>query len=138
MRPENYDQSLRLVNLAIGHRNKRISDFGEDGRLLVEGVTEYGVAYRHPVEELSSGERQMLLLIVYTVGFLRNGGIVLIDEPDLHIHISMIPQLLETLELVVRERGGQLIVASHSQLVWDWFSREEEQIELGPWREGAT
>ena len=135
LRPDSYERSLELVNLALGHRNKRITGFGEDGRLVVEGVADFGMAYRHPVESLSSGERQMLLLIGYTVAFLREGGILLIDEPDLHIHISMVAQLMETLELVVRERHGQLIVASHSQLVWDWFSREEERIELSPWRE---
>lgn len=134
LRPASYDRSLALVNLALGHRKKRITGFGEDGCLIVEGSSDFGVSYRHPVEELSSGERQMLLLIAYTVAFLRDGGIVLIDEPDLHIHISMVTQLMETLELVVRERRGQLIVASHSQLVWDWFSREEERIELSPWR----
>jgi len=138
LRPENYSESLRLINLAIGHRNKRITDFGEDGRLTVEGTSEYGVAYRHPVEELSSGERQMLLLIAYTVGFLRDGGIVLIDEPDLHIHISMVAQLMETLELVVRQRHGQLIAASHSEFVWERFSRDAERIELSPWRGGPA
>lgn len=138
LRPENYLETLRLVNLAIGHRNKRIADFGEDGRLTVEGTSEYGITYRHPVEELSSGERQMLLLIAYTVGFLRKGGIVLLDEPDLHIHVSMVAQLMETLEMVVGQRGGQLIAASHSELVWDRFSRDAERIELSPRRGGRS
>ena len=130
--------ALELVNLALGHRNKRITGFGEDGRLVVEGTSDFGMTYSHPVEQLSSGERQMLLLIAYTVAFLRDGGIVLIDEPDLHIHISMVAQLIETLELVIRERHGQLIVASHSELVWGWFALDSERIELSPWRGGQT
>jgi predicted ATPase len=69
---------------------------------------------------------------------LRDGGIVLIDEPDLHIHVVMIPQLLGSIETIVRERRGQLIVASHSQEVWDWFSLSRERIELAPWRRTAT
>jgi hypothetical protein len=43
------------------------------------------------------------------------------DDPDLHIHISMIAQLMESLEQIVRQRRGQLIVASHSETVWDHF-----------------
>ena len=39
---------------------------------------------------------------------------MLLDEPDLHIHVAMVDQLLETLERVIQERHGQLIVASHS------------------------
>jgi ligand-binding SRPBCC domain-containing protein len=50
----------------------------------------------------------------------------------------MVTQLLETLETIVQERKAQLIVASHSEWVWNWFSREEEKIELTPWRGGQA
>jgi hypothetical protein len=132
--PERFDECLRLVNMPLEHRRKRITGFGPKGRLVVKGTTDSGTTFEHPIEELSSGERQMLLLIGFVVAFLRPGGIVLIDEPDLHIHIAMVTQLLQTLEYVVRERNGQLIVASHSELVWDYFSHDEERIELTPWR----
>ncbi len=85
-------------------------------------------------EELSSGEKQILLMIGFTTAFLRPGGILLLDEPDLHIHVSMVAQLMETMQLIWDEREAQLIVASHSSLVWDWFD-EEERIDLSGWRE---
>jgi hypothetical protein len=132
--PERFEECLRLVNLALGHRQKRIAGFGPKGRLVVEGTTDSGVSYQHPIEDLSSGERQILLLVGFVVAFLRPGGIVLLDEPDLHIHVALVAQLLETLELVVKERQGQILVASHSQLVWEWFAREEERVELSPWQ----
>jgi len=129
--PERFEECLRLVNLTLKHKDKRIVGFGPNGRLIVEGGQ---ARFHHPVEELSAGERQMLLLTAFTVAVLREGGILIIDEPDLHIHPAMVTQLLQTLEYVVRERSGQLIVASHSPLVWDWFSRDEERIELSPWQ----
>jgi hypothetical protein len=132
--PERFEECLRLVNLVLKHREKRIVGFAPAGRLVVEGITEEGKTYTHPIELLSSGEKQMLLMIGFAVAFLRPGGILLIDEPDLHIHMAMIAQLMETLELIVQERNGQLIVASHSTLVWDWFSSDEERIELSPRR----
>ncbi len=132
--PERFEECLRFVNLALKHRGKSITGFGENGRLVVEGTSDIGRPYRHAIEELSSGEKQILLMIGFTIAFLRPGGILLIDEPDLHIHIAMVDQLLETLELIVQERAGQLIVASHSPQVWDWFSRDEERIELGAWQ----
>jgi len=132
--PERFEECLKFVNLALGHRGKRITGFGEDGRLVVEGEAESGQSYQHSIEELSSGEKQMLLMLGFTIAFLRPGGILLIDEPDLHIHISMVDQLLASLEAIVQQRQGQFIVASHSEQVWNWFSREEEHIELGPWR----
>jgi energy-coupling factor transporter ATP-binding protein EcfA2 len=134
--PGLFAECLRLVNLALEHRQKRITGFGPKGRLVVQGVTEWGTYYEHPIEVLSSGERQILLLVGFAVAFLRPGGIVLLDEPDLHIHIGMVDQLLETMEQVVQERKGQLIVASHSVRVWEWFAREEERIDLDPWQGG--
>jgi hypothetical protein len=135
--PGRFHECLRLVNLALGHRHKEITGFGVKGRLVVRGTSDSGRGYEHSIEDLSSGEQQVLLLVGFVAAFLRPGGIVLLDEPDLHIHISMVTQLLETLETVVRERQGQLIVASQSERVWDWFARDEERIELSYWRGGG-
>lgn len=71
--PERFDECLQLVNLAFGHRQKRITGFGPKGRLVVEGTTESGVTYQHPIEELCSGERQILLLVGFVVAFMRPG-----------------------------------------------------------------
>ena len=49
----------------------------------------------------------------------------------------MVAQLMETLQLICDEREAQLIVASHSSLVWDWFA-EEERIDLSGWREARA
>src|SRR5207248_2551306 len=38
--PERFEECLRLVNLALGHQQKRIRGFGPSGRLVVEGTTE--------------------------------------------------------------------------------------------------
>ncbi len=138
LRPEDFNECMMLVSLALAHRNKRLAGFNEEGRLEVLGTTDSGTTFRHPVEKLSSGERQMLLLTAYAASLLRPAGILIIDEPDLHIHRTMLPQLLETIERIVRERNGQLIVASHSEIVWDWFARPEEQIDLSPGRGGNS
>lgn len=134
LRPAAFEECLKLVNLALGHRRKRITGFNEAGRLEVEGESEFGTTFRHPVEHLSSGERQMLLLTAYAVALMRPGGVLIIDEPDLHVGVAMVKQLLQTLDSVVGARSGQLIVASHEELVWDFFPREDELIDLSPWR----
>jgi hypothetical protein len=137
LRPQAYDEVLHHVNMAIRGRNKRIVGFGDDGRLTIEGRTEGGTPYQHPPDQLSLGEQQYLVLVTYTVGFLRPGGIVLIDEPVLSIHWALIGQLLQTLDIVARLRGGQLIVASHEEAVAQWFLRDSEKLDLNPWRPGG-
>ena len=48
----------------------------------------------------------------------------------------MVTQLMDTLANVVNQRNGQLIVASHSQLIWNWFSLRAEKVQLSS-RPGA-
>ena len=130
VQPQHYDAALELFNRLLLPEGKRVSaQQDRQGRLQIERIGEPNQP-AHPWTALSSGERQMLLLFVYTVCLLRDDSILLIDEPDLHIHIGMVAQVMETLEHVVRKHKGQLIVASHSQLVWDWFARDEERIQL--------
>lgn len=127
-----YDEAMQFINQALDNQRKEIV-FGSQG-FVVRGHTEFGVDYEHSIHQLSSGEKQMLLLMGFVAATLRPGGIVVIDEPDLHIHITMIPQLLASIEAIVKARNGQLIVAAHSQEVWDWFSLSSERVQLAPWR----
>lgn len=133
--PSQYDEAMQFINDALDNQRKTIH-FGQQG-FRIRGCTEFDVDYEHSIRELSSGEKQMLLLMGFVAATLRPGGIVIIDEPDLHIHITMIPQLLASIEAIVKGRQGQLIVAAHSQEVWDWFSLSSERIELTPWRRAA-
>ena len=131
--PAEFTRLLELVNLALRHAGKKITGWN-GGRLRVEGKTLDGRGYVHTVDELSSGERQFLLMAAYVAGFLRPGGIVLIDEPDLHIHIAVVTHLMQTIDYIVRQRGGQLIAASHSDKVEDYFPQDDQRVDLSPRR----
>jgi len=68
----------------------------------------------HPLLELSSGEKQALILAAELYRHWRPGSLVLIDEPELHFHSSWQTTLWTMLEVWRRERGGQVIVATQS------------------------
>ncbi len=68
----------------------------------------------HPVHMLSSGEKQILLMIAFITRELRPGGMVLIDEPDLHLHVSLSNAFVSYLKQATAEKNGQLIIASHA------------------------
>lgn len=134
---QNYLYNLKAVNPEtfydiVKHANaflsgKRVADFDvRTGDLLVR--IEGGDS--HPIEELSSGEKQVLLMLATITRWLRPGGIVLIDEPDLHLHVSLATALVSHLRRLVSEMGGQLIVASHMPELWEGFP-ESHRVWLG-------
>jgi energy-coupling factor transporter ATP-binding protein EcfA2 len=133
--PGDYENAIAIINRALGNQRKEIADIGPNG-FIVRGRTEPAEDYEHLVSGLSSGEKQLVLLIGFVAATLQPGGIVIIDEPDLHIHIGMVQQLLGSIDGIVKARGGQLIVAAHSDQVWEWFSRDSEKIQLSAWRGG--
>jgi len=85
---------------------------------------------RHPITDLSSGEKQVLLMLATITRWLRPGGIVLIDEPDLHLHSSLTTAFVGHLRRMVAEKSGQLIIASHApELLQDFTT--SHRVELG-------
>lgn len=112
------EQILDRVNAFLG--DKRIIGFDKKTSAL---MVEVNGGNKHTIDLLSSGEKQMLLLITFITRWLRPGGIVLIDEPDLHIHISWISALVSLLSRMVAEQDGQLIIASHESSLWRRFTQ---------------
>jgi len=63
-----------------------------------------------PLESLSSGEKQMLQLLLETLAAENNP--VLIDEPELSLHVDWQSRLIDCLQSV--NEAAQLIMATHS------------------------
>ncbi len=125
IRPDDYEYIVEKANGFLS--GKQISGFNEKtGKLLV--TTDTGQT--HPIHLLSSGEKQVLLMIAYIARELRPGGIVLIDEPDLHLHVSLSTAFVSYLKRMVTEQEGQLIIASHAPELWDRFT-DAEKVRLG-------
>jgi hypothetical protein len=84
------------------------------------------------VDRLSAGERSLLINLCTILRWLSPGGIVLLDEPELHQHLSLMRASLAVLETIITEEfRGQLIVASHAPEVWDHFRHTGALIDLG-------
>lgn len=61
------------------------------------------------------GLQQTLLLLAHLT--INPKCVVLIDEPDAHLEILRQRQIYELMSQVARERGSQIIAASHSEIV---------------------
>lgn len=85
----------------------------------------------HTLDELSAGEHQVLIMLYLIARWAEKGCLVLIDEPDLYLHPSLIGGLLSRIEALVDELGGQLLITSHIPEVWSRFESAGRRIELG-------
>ncbi|WP_437678882.1 hypothetical protein [Sorangium sp. So ce131] len=83
------------------------------------------------LEQLSAGERAAVIALFTVARWLTQGGVVMIDEPELHQHISLMRTNLAVIErFAVQNMEGQLIVASHAPEVWDHFRVGRRMIDL--------
>ena len=77
-------------------------------------VTIAGAEAAHPIADLSSGEKQILLLCGELLRHWRPGSLILIDEPELHLSEAWQTKLLAALRFWQHERGGQVILTTQS------------------------
>lgn len=67
---------------------------------------------KHPVDRLSSGELELLGLVYFVRRLSATGGILLVDEPEQHLHPSLQATTFATLTATANR--GQIIGISHS------------------------
>ncbi len=118
--PAAFDRAITQLN-KFWHA-KQIDGFDPRTRQLMV-KTESGA--RHPINDLSSGEKQVLLMLSHIAQRLRPGGILIIDEPDLHLHPALSTAFVSHLRRMVKDHSGQLILASHSPDLRQLFASNE-------------
>jgi len=106
-----FDPKIVIVDKSVGFRVKRSED------VVV------------PLEKLSSGEQHQLVLFFELLFELRDNALILIDEPELSLHISWQKQFISDLMRIINLNGFDVLLATHSpQLVGEW---ERLIVEIG-------
>ncbi|WP_084466528.1 AAA family ATPase [Nocardia arthritidis] len=113
-------QRLQKVELEVAkllepqrRLEKMISEFYSKGRRVTfgdDGITVSVNGTDIPLGNLSSGERQLLVILLECLDAGNNS--VLIDEPELSMHVAWQNKLVECMRTV--NPGAQLIMATHS------------------------
>ena len=116
-----------LVDIVNGRfRYKRLSIDRERG-FRVESDLHQPIA----LEDLSSGEQHELVLLYEILFHLPRNGLVLIDEPEISLHVAWQSRFLADLIDILKLADAYAIVATHSPVIIG--SRTDLMVELkGP------
>lgn len=83
-------------------------------------VAEYRMTENGPLLDIASagsGFQQVLMLLTFL--HTRPASVLLIDEPDAHLHIILQDAIYGELRSVAAQQNSQLIVATHSEVIID-------------------
>lgn len=82
-----------------------------------------------PLEKLSSGEQHQLVLFFELLFELKSNSLILIDEPELSLHVAWQKQFIPDLQRIIDLNAFDVLLATHSpQLIGKW---EDLVVELG-------
>ena len=104
--------SLLLKNVNEKFRNKRIRLDRTEG-FVAEGKSGAPM----PLDCLSSGEQHELVLHYDLLFKVKQNTIVLIDEPELSLHVGWQKKFLSDLTAIVELSGIDAVVATHSPFI---------------------
>ena len=85
---------------------------------------------RLDVASAGSGFQQVLLLLSFF--FARPSTVLLLDEPDAHLHVVLQKQIYDQLRQAAANRACQLIVATHSEVILEATSPNKIVSFYGP------
>lgn len=101
------------------------------GAHIVVDYTMADPSVRHPVLDIASagsGFQQVLMLLAFLN--TRPGAVLLLDEPDAHLHVILQDAIYNELRTVAAHQRSQLIVATHSEVVINTVEPRELYVML--------
>ncbi len=120
---ERIELLLRVLNQRLAITSKRL-EIGSEGDFVVQT----GRGTIRP-EDLSSGEKHHLILFFTLLFETLPGTLVLIDEPELSMHIAWQQKFLKDLAAVAKLTDLQFLIATHSpDIIYD---RWDLTVDLG-------
>lgn len=111
---ESFRELLRRLDLFVETLNKRFHRkrvfFKEDRSLAIESSSGRMLG----VADLSSGEQHELILIKYLLFDAEPSALVLIDEPEISLHVAWQKAFLDDLQNISAVSNVRFIIATHS------------------------
>lgn len=121
-------QKIELLEQIINDRllNKSLRVTDGEGLSVVHAHTDRPIA----LESLSSGEQHEIILMIDLLFNTPKGAVVLIDEPEISLHVAWQIAFIPDVEKIADLAGFRFVVATHSpQIINDQWHKA---IRLGP------
>lgn len=151
--PQSYDMVRNLYLNDIKHKLNALSRYYEILSTFDEFVTGQGLSYKSielnengivvksdtgdsvPLNRLSSGEQNLMILAFHLVFKSSKGDILLVDEPENSLHMSWLENLLDEYIRIAKINETQVIIATHSptfignkwKMTFDLFENNESE-----------
>lgn len=78
---------------------------------------------RLDISSAGSGMQQVIMLLAFL--HMRPASLLLLDEPDAHLHVFLQDSIYDELRSVAARRNSQLIIATHSEVIINSVAPEE-------------
>lgn len=119
-----FEEIAARVHRLFGVSLDQPREIAERGEVAMGYKTASGVAL--DLASAGRGLQQTLLLLSFLT--LNRGAVVLLDEPDAHLEILRQRQTYAMLSETVQTTGGQVIAASHSEVILNEAARRDTVI----------
>jgi ABC-type dipeptide/oligopeptide/nickel transport system ATPase component len=112
-------------NIEKFFKNKTVEFSQEDGIVFfdTEKIPDNQKPLKLLPEQLSSGEMHLVVILFDFIFNIPNGSLVLIDEPELSLHVSWQIEFIRSIKEIIDIRGKeniQVLIATHSpQIIHD-------------------
>ena len=109
--PEVYEGLQRYLQRHFGGTIGQVEFSFDEDQYITVAYREGG--HKHDVFSAGGGFLQVLQVLTHL--YLQTPGIVLLDEPDAHLHSSLQRLVIDLLSSLNRQEGVQVILATHSK-----------------------
>ena len=100
------ERIIGSISINVSHNND--NDLYVTCELRIDGTTK-------PIELAGTGYLQLIQIFCYVLLF--NPGVLLIDEPDIHLHPHVQERLVGVLAQVAKDRGIKILLTTHSPFI---------------------
>jgi hypothetical protein len=84
-----------------------------------------------PFDLLNAGAGMQQVVMLLACLYWRRGSVVLVDEPDAHLHVFLQDSIFSELRRAAAETKSQLVIATHSEVIFNSAAPEQICVMMG-------